>query len=260
MHIPLFQVDAFTSRVFGGNPAAICPLDAFLPDATMQSIASENNLSETAFLVPNGPHGYHLRWFTPVNEIDLCGHATLASAFVVFKHLQPSMPHVAFATLSGELLVKRGENGLLSMDFPSRPPEPGASDSRLRQALGGKAGAILVSRDYLVLYDTEEELRALTPDMTALASMDRMVIVSAPGRSADFVSRFFAPAAGVPEDPVTGSAHCTLIPYWAARLNKHKLHALQVSRRGGELFCELQGDRVIMAGHAVEFMRGAIEI
>ena len=146
------------------------------------------------------------------------------------------------------------------MDFPSRPPEPGASDSRLRQALGGKAGAILISRDYLVVYESEEEVRALKPDMNALAQMDRMVIVTAPGRNADFVSRFFAPSSGVPEDPVTGSAHCTLIPYWADRLGKTKLHALQVSRRGGELWCELQGNRVIMAGYAVEFMQATIKL
>ena len=259
MEIPLYQVDAFTSRVFGGNPAAVCPLDRFLPDAVMQSIGNENNLSETAFLVPNGDR-YRLRWFTPENEIDLCGHATLASAFVVFTHLRPDLQQVSFDTKSGELIVKRGVGGLISMDFPSRPPEPGASDSRLRQALGGKAGPILVSRDYLVVYESEEEVRALKPDMNALAQMDRMVIVTAPGREVDFVSRFFAPSAGVPEDPVTGSAHCTLIPYWAGRLGKTQLHALQVSRRGGELWCELQRDRVTMAGYAVEFMRGAINL
>jgi PhzF family phenazine biosynthesis protein len=261
MKIPLYQVDAFTSRVFGGNPAAVCPLGeaGFLPDAVMQAIGNENNLSETAFLVARGDR-YDLRWFTPENEIDLCGHATLASAYVVFTHLRPDLTAVAFDTKSGELLVKRSEGGLLSMDFPSRPPEPGASDSRLRLALGGKAGAILVSRDYLVVYESEEEVRALKPDMNALATMDRMVIVTAQGRECDFVSRFFAPGAGVPEDPVTGSAHCTLIPYWAERLGKTKLHALQVSRRGGELFCELVGDRVTMAGYAVEFMRGEIEI
>ena len=259
MEIPLYQVDAFTKRVFGGNPAAVCPLPEFPPAEVMQSIGNENNLAETAFLVPNGDR-YHLRWFTPEFEIDLCGHATLASAFVVFKHLRPDLNEVKFDTKSGELVVKRGEGGLLSMDFPSRPPEPGASDSRLRQALGGKAGAILVSRDYLVVYESEEEIRALKPDMNALAAMDRMVIVTAPGRLVDFVSRFFAPSAGVPEDPVTGSAHCTLIPYWADRIGKTNLHALQVSRRGGELWCDLRGDRVTMAGYAVEFMRGVIEI
>jgi PhzF family phenazine biosynthesis protein len=259
MQIPLYQVDAFTSRVFGGNPAAVCPLDQWLPDATMQAIGNENNLAETAFLVPNGDR-FHLRWFTPEFEIDLCGHATLASAFVIFTHLRPGLQQVAFDTKSGELIVKRSANGLLAMDFPSRPPEPGASDSRLRQALGGKAGSILVSRDYLVVYETEEEIRALKPDMNALGAMDRMVIVTGPGRDVDFVSRFFAPGAGVPEDPVTGSAHCTLIPYWADRLGKTELHALQVSRRGGELWCELKGDRVTMAGYAVEFMRGMIQI
>ena len=165
--IPLYQVDAFTDRVFGGNPAAVCPLPEFLPDATLQAIGNENNLSETAFLVPNGAERFHLRWFTPESEIDLCGHATLASAFVVFTHLRPDLQQVAFDTKSGELVVKRAEARLLSMDFPARPPEPGASDSRLRQALGGKAGAILVSRDYLVVYESEEEVRALKPDMPA---------------------------------------------------------------------------------------------
>lgn len=263
MHsIPLYQVDAFTSRVFGGNPAAVCPLEGgWLPDALMQSIGLENNLSETAFLVRSEKPGrFGLRWFTPELEIDLCGHATLASAYVVFKHLHPDWTEVAFDTRSGELIVKRGEGGLLSMDFPSRPPEPGASDSRLRQALGGKAGHILVSRDYLVEYETEDEVRALQPDMITLAKLDRFVIVTAPGKEVDFVSRFFAPSGGIPEDPVTGSAHCTLIPYWAARLNKTKLHALQVSRRGGELWCELRGDRVTMSGHAVEFLRGTITV
>jgi PhzF family phenazine biosynthesis protein len=259
MQIPIYQVDAFTSRVFGGNPAAVCPLEAWLPDATMQAIGNENNLSETAFLVPNGDR-YHLRWFTPEFEIDLCGHATLASAFVVFTRLRPDLQQVAFDTKSGELVVKREAGGLLSMDFPSRPPQAGPSDPALAKALGGTPKSILASRDYLVVYESEEEVRALKPDMNALAQVDRMTIVTAPGREVDFVSRFFAPGGGIPEDPVTGSAHCTLIPYWADRLGKTKLKALQVSRRGGELWCELRGDRVTMAGHAVEFMSGAIQI
>ena len=260
MKIPIYQVDAFASRLFGGNPAAVCPIIEWLPDAVLQSIALENSLSETAFFVPAGAGRFDLRWFTPENEIDLCGHATLASAFVVFEHLDTERNAVTFQTKSGELVVQREGEGLLSMNFPSRPPEPGAVDSRLRQALGGKSGPILVSRDYLVVYETEEEVRALKPDFNALALMDRMVIVTAPGRNVDFVSRFFAPSAGVPEDPVTGSAHCTLIPYWASRLGQTKLHALQVSRRGGELWCELAGDRVTMAGQAVEYLRGVIEI
>lgn len=261
MKIPLYQVDAFTSRAFGGNPAAVCPLEEWLPDALMQSIGNENNLSETAFLVPNGER-FGLRWFTPESEIDLCGHATLASAFIVFTHLRPELQQVAFDTKSGELIVKRDSAypGRLSMDFPSRPPQPVSADPRLAQALGGNPRSILASRDYLVVYETEEEVRGLKPDMNLLAQVDRMVIVSAPGREVDFVSRFFAPAAGVPEDPVTGSAHCTLIPYWADRLGKSQLRASQVSRRGGELWCELRGDRVSMAGHAIEFMRGSIDI
>jgi PhzF family phenazine biosynthesis protein len=260
MIIPIYQVDAFTSRRFGGNPAAVCPLIEWLPDAVMQSIGLENNLSETAFFVPKGDGLFHLRWFTPGLEIDLCGHATLATAYVIFEHLHPELEVARFETRSGELVVTRVENGRLSMDFPSRPPEPGAVDSRLRQALGGHSGPLLVSRDYLVVYETEEEVRALQPNFNELALMDRMVIVTAPGRNVDFVSRFFAPGAGVPEDPVTGSAHCTLIPYWAQRLGQTRLHALQVSKRCGELWCELHGDRVKMAGHAVEYLRGVIEV
>ena len=258
--IPIYQVDAFTSRLFGGNPAAVCPLTEWLPDAVMQSIAAENNLSETAFFVTVSPGKFHLRWFTPEFEIDLCGHATLSSAYVIFKHLHPELEAASFETKSGELVVTKAESGRMSMNFPSRPPEPGAVDSRLRQALGGNSGPMLVSRDYLVVYETEEEVRALKPDFNALAKLDRMVIVTAPGRNVDFVSRFFAPAAGVNEDPVTGSAHCTLIPYWAARLGQTKLHALQVSKRGGELWCELHGDRVTMAGYAAEYLRGVVEV
>ena len=256
MELTIYQVDAFTSRLFGGNPAAIVPLTEWLPDATMQSIAAENNLAETAYIVPNG-HRYHLRWFTPTLEIDLCGHATLASAHVVFRHLHPDWEDVAFDTRSGELKVAR-EGALLSMDFPSRPPEAGAVDSRLKRALGGKPELVLSSRDYFVVYASEEEVRALEPNMFELGKVDRFVIVTAPGKSCDFVSRFFAPRAGVPEDPVTGSAHCTLIPYWAARLGKSKLRAWQASARGGELLCEDLGPRVKMSGHAVEYLRGTI--
>lgn len=256
MELKIYQVDAFTSRLFGGNPAAIVPLAEWLPDQTLQSIAAENNLAETAYLVPNGDR-YHLRWFTPTLEIDLCGHATLASAFVVFRHFNPDWQEVAFDTLSGELKVTRSGE-LLSMDFPSRPPEPGAVDSRLKQALGGRPELVMAARDYMVTFASEDEVRALEPNMFELAKVDRFVIVTAPGKDCDFVSRFFAPRAGVPEDPVTGSAHCTLIPYWSERLGKKKLHARQVSPRGGELFCEDLGPRVSMAGHAVEYLRGTI--
>ncbi|HTP89480.1 MAG TPA: PhzF family phenazine biosynthesis protein [Bryobacteraceae bacterium] len=259
MQIPLYQVDAFASRPFAGNPAAVCPLEAWLPDAQMQAIALENNLSETAFFVPEGD-GYRLRWFTPATEVDLCGHATLASAFVVFQHLAPSLEEVSFQTRSGRLVVRRG-GARLTMDFPSRPPVACAPHPLLIPALGVEPKEVVALDDYCVVYETEEQVRALKPDMTRLREVDRFaVIVTAPGRDCDFVSRFFAPAKGVPEDPVTGRAHCTLIPYWARRLGKKTMFARQVSARGGELWCEDLGDRVLISGHAVEVIQGAITL
>jgi PhzF family phenazine biosynthesis protein len=258
LRIPVYQVDAFASRVFAGNPAAICPLEQWLPDDQMQSIAAENNLSETAFFVREGG-GYRLRWFTPKVEVDLCGHATLASAYVILNRLAPA-DSVRFETKSGALVVTR-DGEFLSMDFPARAPAECTVHPQLATALGGQPETILGARDYLVLYRSEEEIRALDPDMEMLKKIDRFaVIVSAPGKDVDFVSRFFAPAKGVPEDPVTGSAHCTLIPYWAKRLGKKKLHALQVSARGGELWCEDRGERVTMSGRAVQFLEGTISL
>jgi len=258
MQIPLYQVDAFSDRAFAGNPAAICPLDEWLSDDLMQSIATENNLSETAFFVPqNG--GFKLRWFTPATEVDLCGHATLASAWVIFSHLAPGANEARFHTKSGELVVTREDNGLLAMDFPARRPGPCDVHPNLLPALARTPETVLAARDYLVVYSTEDEVREIAPNMEKLADTDRFaVIVTAPGRDCDFVSRFFAPAKGVPEDPVTGSSHCTLIPYWAERLHKNKLHARQVSKRGGELWCDFLSDRVRIAGRAVEFLRGRI--
>lgn len=257
--IPLYQVDAFASRLFAGNPAAVCPLEEWLPDEQMQSIAAENNLSETAFFVPNGG-GYQLRWFTPNVEIDLCGHATLGSAFVIFNRIAPSLASIRFQSKSGPLVVTR-EGDLLSLDFPARPPAECHVHPDLAAALGGRPETILASRDYMVVYGSEDEVRALDPDMEKLKRVDRFaVIVTAPGKDVDFVSRFFAPVQGVPEDPVTGSAHCTLVPYWAERLGKTKLHALQVSPRGGELWLEHRGDRVTISGSAVLFLEGAIHL
>ncbi len=259
MKIPLFQVDAFTSRLFAGNPAAVCPLEEWLPDGQMQAIAAENNLSETAFFVRRGER-FQLRWMTPAVEVDLCGHATLASAFVIFNYLEPSREAVAFDTKSGELVVRK-EGGRLAMDFPALPPEPCRPHARLIDALGTQPSQVLASRDYLVIYHSEDEVRTLQPDLGLLATLDRFaVIVTAPGRDADFVSRFFAPAAGIAEDPVTGSAHCTLVPYWAGRLRKRSLHARQISARGGELWCEDLGERVKLSGHAVLYLRGEIEL
>jgi predicted PhzF superfamily epimerase YddE/YHI9 len=259
VRIPIYQVDAFTSRLFAGNPAAVCPLQEWLPDERMQAIALENNLSETAYFVDGGDH-YKLRWFTPTVEVDLCGHATLASAFIILTELAPGRREVRFQTRSGELLVTR-EGERFAMDFPARPPAECAVHPDLLAALGGNPERVLASRDYLAIYGAEAEVRALRPNMERLAQLDRFaVIATAPGMEVDFVSRFFAPAKGVPEDPVTGSAHCTLIPYWSGRLGKKELHALQVSSRGGELWCEHRGDRVTIAGSAVRFLTGTIEV
>ena len=257
MELSIFQVDAFSQRVFGGNPAAICPLDSWLPDATLQAIAAENNLAETAYFVRTGGR-YHLRWFTPAVEMDLCGHATLASAHILFHELGETGEAVRFDTQSGELVVKRSGD-LLVMDFPSRPPGVVAVPPELVPAIGGKPLEILGARDYFVVYETAEEVLALKPNMEALKGIDKFAfIATARGRDCDFVSRFFAPGAGVPEDPVTGSAHCSLIPYWAAKLGKATLHARQISARGGELFCKLEGDRVEIAGHCAFYLKGKI--
>jgi predicted PhzF superfamily epimerase YddE/YHI9 len=259
VRIPIFQVDAFTSRVFAGNPAAVCPLKEWLDDATLQAIAAENNLSETAFFVP-GDTDFHIRWLTPTQEVDLCGHATLASAWVVFNHLDPSATVAVFSSRSGPLKVARAGD-MLVMDFPSRPPEPCPAPSPALEGLGRAPREILASRDYLAVYDSEDEVRALRPDMARLRGLDRLgVIATAPGTRSDFVSRFFAPGAGIDEDPVTGSAHCTLTPYWAQRLGKDRLHAFQVSARGGELFCMPRGDRVAIAGRAARYLQGVIDV
>jgi PhzF family phenazine biosynthesis protein len=259
VQIPIYQVDAFASRVFTGNPAAVCPLESWLPDARLQEIAAENNLSETAFFVRDGEE-YQLRWFTPAVEVDLCGHATLAAAFVLYKELGFTRPAIHFQTKSGELLVRR-QDGLLALDFPSRPPDAVSVHPDLIRALGREPERVLAARDYVVIYQSEADVRALQPNMELLASVDRFaVIATAPGIDYDFVSRFFAPAKGVPEDPVTGSAHCTLIPYWANRLGKRRLHAYQASARGGELWCEDCEGRVHIAGRAFLFLRGTISI
>jgi PhzF family phenazine biosynthesis protein len=262
VRIPLYQVDAFvTGEPFSGNPAAVCPLDSWLPDAVMQAVAAENNLSETAFFVPE-VDGYRLRWFTPTTEVDLCGHATLASAFVVFGWLAPWRRSVTFQTeKAGKLTVTR-DGELLALDFPSRPPQPCQMPEALAQALGKRPTTLLAARDYLAVFDAADEVAALSPDFGKVAALDRFaVIATAPGSDgADFVSRFFAPARGVDEDPVTGSAHCTLIPYWAERLGKTRLEARQLSRRGGALSCALRGDRVTIAGRAALYLTGAISI
>jgi PhzF family phenazine biosynthesis protein len=260
MKLPLYQVDAFTDKLFGGNPAAICPLDEWLPDATMQSIATENNLSETAFFVREG-EGYALRWFTPEAEVDLCGHATLASAYLIFTVLEPGRSQVAFHTLKAGMLKVRRNGDLLAMELPSRPPTWMQAPSALITAIGAIPRETYLARDYMLVYSTAAEVAAIAPDMAALSALKRWVIVTGPGEDdVDFVSRFFAPSQNIPEDPVTGSAHCTLTPYWAARLGKTRLEARQISKRGGALTCTLSGDRVILEGRAVLYLEGTITV
>jgi PhzF family phenazine biosynthesis protein len=259
MKIKQYQVDAFASRVFEGNPAAVCLLDTWLKDEVLQAIAAENNLSETAFFVPT-EKGFHLRWFTPATEVELCGHATLASAHVIFNILEYSKPSVSFDTRSGELTVdRRGE--LLSMNFPAVPAKPCIPPSRLIDGLGQRPNEVLAGDDYVAVFDSEAVVRSISPDLTKLNELDlRGVIVTAPGRDVDFVSRFFAPKFGIPEDPVTGSAHCELAPYWSLKLGKESLNARQVSKRGGDILCQMSGDRVILSGRAITFMEAEIDI
>lgn len=259
MNIAIYQVDAFTSNVFGGNPAAVCPLDKWLDDEVMQNIAAENNLSETAFFVKeNGK--YRIRWFTPTSEVDLCGHATLASSFVLFNKLNYEKNKVEFESRSGKLIVERN-NDLISLNFPSRNPQPIEADEILLNALPIKPNELLFDKTTICVFDTEEEVRSMKPEiMEFLKVSTHGVIITAPGNEVDFVSRFFAPDVGINEDPVTGYAHTLLIPYWAKRLGKDKLHALQVSKRGGELFCENLGERVKIAGNATLYFEGKISI
>jgi len=262
MRIPIFQVDAFTTRRFAGNPAAVMRLDRFLSDAVLQDIAAENNLAETAFLVPRDGD-YALRWFTPAVEVPLCGHATLASAAVVMQRLEPERQRVIFHTASGALTVSRIDNGYL-MDFPARPTAPVAAPAGLAAALGATPVEVEAeAHNYLAVLADPQTLRALAPDFAALAGLDRGgVIVTArdSGAPYDFISRFFAPAKGISEDPVTGSAHCSLVPFWAQRLGKNSLRAFQASARGGELQCRLLGERVELAGSCVFYLEGVVEL
>jgi PhzF family phenazine biosynthesis protein len=262
MRIPIYQVDAFTDRLFAGNPAAVCPLKEWLPAETMQSIAAENNLAETAFFAAEGD-GYLLRWFTPTVEIELCGHATLASAYVVTRILEPARTTVPFRTLkAGTLTVTRvGER--LVMDFPSRPAEPRPADPRVVAALGKPPVETLAQGHHiLAVYERAEDIIDIKPDFAALRAVGGVsVIVTAPGTGGvDFVSRFFAPNHGIDEDPVTGGAHCVLTPYWARRLGKTRLRARQLSARGGDLVCELKGERIALEGNAKLYLEGTITV
>ncbi len=257
--IPLYQVDAFTSAVFGGNPAAICPLESWLDDEVLQAIAVENNLSETAFIVPDGDD-FHLRWFTPGAEVDLCGHATLATSYVIANYLEPGREVMGFQSRSGRLEVKR-DGELYTLDFPVLESAACDCPALLREALNAEVLETFDGMDLMAIVASEEDVRNLKPDMGKIAALEtRGVIVTAPGKECDFVSRFFAPKHGIPEDPVTGSAHCLLTPYWAKRLGKTRMTARQLSARGGELVVELNGDRVLISGHAAPYMIGTIRI
>ncbi len=261
MTIPIYQVDAFTSHLFGGNPAAVCPLDAWLPNAVLQSIAQENNLAETAYFVKDGAD-FHIRWFTPEYEMDLCGHATLASAHVLYQHLHYQGERIVFTSASGDLVVTKNDD-LLTLDFPARMPGDTVIPDGLLEGMGKNPQEVYKARDYVLVYASETEVRGLQPNALLLQGIEvgtGGIIATAPGDTVDFVSRFFIPGASVFEDPVTGSAHCSLIPFWADRLHKNTLHALQVSARTGELFCENRGDRVWMSGRSVTYLEGMIRV
>jgi len=262
MRIPLYQVDAFTGRLFAGNPAAVCPLTEWLPDATMQAIAAENNLAETAFFVAQG-EGYLLRWFTPTVEVDLCGHATLASGYVVTHILTPEKRSARFDTLKAGPLEVTRESDMLAMDFPAWPPETQPADPRLLAALGKAPRQSFVARGRnMFAYERAEDVAALRPDFAAMRAVPGAdAIVTAPGEAdIDFVSRYFAPNHGIDEDPATGSSHCVLTPYWAGRLGKQRLRAQQISARVGDLICTLRGDRITLGGHAVLYLEGTITV
>jgi PhzF family phenazine biosynthesis protein len=261
MKFPLFWIDAFTDKVFGGNPAAIIPLERWLDTALLQRIAFQNGLSETAYFVRTGPQTAQLRWFTPLVEVDLCGHATLATAFVLYNVLGQTGDLVSFETKSGTLTVAR-KGELLQLNFPAQPAEAAEPTLALLNALGKRpAYCAKANGRWLCVYVSENAVASLAPTMDLLMPvLPGRIIVSGPGTDCDFVSRFFAPDAGILEDPVTGSAHCTLVPYWATKLGKTALHARQISQRGGELWCELSGDRVLMSGKGALYLKGEIDV
>jgi len=262
MKLKLYQIDAFTTDVFRGNPAAVLPLDEWLDDSVMLAIAAENNLAETAFFVPTG-NGYHLRWFTPIQEVPFCGHATLASAFVIFNILGTSEASIMFETLSGVLRVRK-DGELFVMKFPKMECIRCDAPPHLLEGLGKSPSEIFradADPNYYAVFDDEAEVCSIKPDLRMLEQLHPYgVVVTAPGETADIVSRYFAPSYGIPEDPVTGSIHAALVPYWSARLGKSKLQAEQASRRGGHLFCEITEDGVVVAGYGAKFMEGEIDI
>jgi PhzF family phenazine biosynthesis protein len=269
MKYNIYQIDAFAEKVFKGNPAAVVPLDSWVPDDLMQKIAMENNLSETAFIVKNttalggSPEGsYHIRWFTPEYEIDLCGHATLASAYVVKNFLEPQVSHLIFTTEKAGQLMATVKDGKYTLDLPSRPPLATEVPENLFASLGiSNAVEVLRSRDYFVVLPNEEAVLNAEPNYTLMKELDTIgVIITAKGKTSDVVSRCFYPGAGIPEDPVTGSAHSNIVPYWSQKLGKNKLHCRQASLRGGEFECSLEGDRVLMTGKCVLYLTGEIDV
>ncbi len=257
LKLPIYHIDAFADKPFTGNPAAVCPLDTWLPDDVMQAIASENKLSETAFFVAS-QQGFHIRWFTPVTEVDLCGHATLAAAYVLFECLNYGEKTITFESKSGVLKVSQ-DGAWLVMDFPAQVPSPCPTPAALEQAFGIKPVECLKSEDYIVVFKSEADILAVRPDFNALKRLNlRGVIITSTSHDYNFVSRFFAPNIGIDEDPVTGSAHTQLTPYWSKKLGKSKLRAKQISVRGGELMCEIMHQRVLISGKAVKYMQGEI--
>jgi PhzF family phenazine biosynthesis protein len=261
MKLSIYQVDAFAEKVFKGNPAAVIPLEDWLEDDLMQQIAMENNLSETAYIVKTDA-GYHIRWFTPEYEIDLCGHATLASAYVIKNFLEPPVQEISFTTQKAGVLKASAKEGMYTLDFPARMPVRCDVPEKLLASLGiSNAVDVLRSRDYFVVLPNEEAVRNAEPDYTLMKELDTIgVIVTAKGHTADVVSRCFYPGAGIPEDPVTGSAHCNIVPYWSEKLGKTTLFCQQLSARGGDLHCELAGDRVLMSGKCALFLQGEINL
>ena len=260
MKIPIYQVDAFASVIFKGNPAAVCPLKEWLPDQVMQNIAMENNLSETAFFIEDNGI-YHIRWFTPKAELDLAGHPTLATAHIILNELDKNINTINFQTKIGDTLKVNLDKNLYIMDFPSRPPKNINEIDILYEALGKKPRELLAHRDLIAIFDNEEEIKSIIPNMSKLMQLSYpSIVISAIGNKVDFVSRNFAPKLGIPEDPVTGSSHCELIPYWSKILNKNEMIAHQLSERGGEIYCGYNNERVSLGGEAITFLRGEIEI
>jgi PhzF family phenazine biosynthesis protein len=259
MNIPLYQIDTFTGELFKGNPAAVCLLDHWLEDSLLQAIAQENNLSETAFIVAE-IEGFAIRWFTPVAEVDLCGHATLAASFVIMDILKRPDPRIVFSSKSGKLTVTRNKE-FFTLDFPVQTAEACGVPKLLLEGLGKSPLEVLAAADYMAVFGSEKEIVDLQPDLEALKKLDRRgVIVTAQGDGVDFVCRFFAPRVGIDEDPVTGSAYCALMPYWSKKLQNNRLNSHQLSKRGGELFCSIRDDRVMISGRAVKFMEGQISL